>query len=918
MPAVTESAEAQRPATPRARALPAPGSPEHLYLVDLSGYVFRAYHAIAPLSSTKGEPTHAVLGTANMIQKVVNERKPHSFAVAMDSKGPTFRHALDERYKAHRPAPPPDLSQQMKRCEEIVRAYNIPIYQVPGMEADDLIASVSRRAMEAKQKIIIVSSDKDLMQLVHDDDDRVLLWDSMRDKVYGAGEVKEKWGVLPSRLRDLLALVGDSSDNIPGVPGVGPKTAADLLATYGSLDGIFANLDKITKAKLKEVLRTHEADARISYELVGLKRDIPVEWDDERLVYGKPDVPELRRLFTELEFTRFLDMFRPTEMQNREFGMLLTRNELEAFAARARSAKKLVLTLETTPADGDGMRAACIGLGLSSAPGEGLYLPLTHRYLGAPKQLGWDVVREVLGPLFADVGVVKVGHDLKRDELIVLRQGMSLDGPIFDTMLAGYLLDPEAKSALADVAEKELGAPLVTYAASTSKQRGAVEFDEIEVEKATEFAAAAVEACASLEARFRSRVEAEGLGRLMNEVELPLSRVLAEMERTGVLVDTKRLEVIGKRAEGELAALEAKAKELAGKDFSVRSRDQLEKILFDDLKLPVLKRTPKGGRSTDASVLEELAEQHELPKTICEYREIDKLKGTYVDALPRAILPETGRIHTTYEQAVAATGRLSSQNPNLQNIPIRTALGREIRSAFVAPPGHVILAADYSQVELRLLAHLSHDEGLIAAFRNGEDVHVHTASLIFDVPKESVTKVMRGQAKTVNFGVIYGMGEAALAKQTGVTRAEAARFIEAYFTRYAGVKRFMDETIAKGRAGEAVRTLLGRRRFLPNLHSANRGLRMEAERVAKNTPIQGTAADLMKIAMVKLGARPSVPGASGVRMVMTVHDELVFEVPLEHVEKTGQFVSEAMASAMTLDVPLVVDVGQGESWADAH
>jgi DNA polymerase-1 len=392
------------------------------------------------------------------------------------------------------------------------------------------------------------------------------------------------------------------------------------------------------------------------------------------------------------------------------------------------------------------------------------------------------------------------------------------------------------------------------------------------------------------------------------------------MERTGVLIDTARLEVIGKRAEGELAALEAKAKELAGREFSVRSRDQLESILFDELRLPVLKKTPKGGRSTDASVLEELAEQHELPRVICEYREIDKLKGTYIDALPRAILPETGRIHTTYEQAVAATGRLSSRDPNLQNIPIRTALGREIRSAFVAPPGYVILAADYSQVELRLLAHLSQDPELLRAFRSGEDVHVHTASLIFDVPKEAVTKVMRSRAKTVNFGVIYGMGEAALAKQTGVTRAEAARFIDAYFTRYAGVKRFMDETVRKGHSGEAVRTLLGRRRLLPNLHSANRGLRTEAERIAKNTPIQGTAADLMKLAMVKLGARPdgTADGVSGVRMILTVHDELVFEVPTARVEETGAFVREVMANALELDVPLVVDVGHGANWAEAH
>jgi DNA polymerase-1 len=912
-----KSATSANPApteTTRASVLPPPGSEEHLYLVDLSGYVFRAYHAIAPLSSSKGEPTHAVMGTVNMLQKVVNERRPHLFAVAMDSRGPTFRHALDERYKANRPAPPPDLSQQMRRCEEIVRAYNIPIYRTDGMEADDLIASVAHRAMEAGLRIIIVSSDKDLMQLVHDADDRVLLWDSMRDKVFGAKEIKEKWGVSPSRLRDLLALVGDSSDNVPGVPGVGPKTAADLLATHGSLEGVFANLPAITKAKLKESLVTHEADARLSYALVGLKADLPVPWEPDRLRYGQPDVAELRRLFTELEFTRLLEQFRPTEPTKRELGMLLTREDLERFAAKARETRLLVLGLEATSQEA--MRAAAFGLSLSSAPGEGFYLPLSHRYLGAPKQLGWDAVRQVLGPLLVDASIKKVGHDLKQDELLLGRQGMALDGPLFDTMLASYLLDSETGTALKEVFQRELGEPLVTYGEVASKARGAaVEFDEIEVERATQFAAAKVLACAALAQRFEPRIVSEGLESLLFDVELPLSRVLAEMERTGVLVDTARLEVIGKRAEGELAALEAKAKELAGRDFAVRSRDQLENILFDDLKLPVLKKTPKGGRSTDASVLEELAEQHELPKVICEYREIDKLKGTYVDALPRAILPATGRIHTTYDQAVAATGRLSSRDPNLQNIPIRTALGREIRSAFVAPPGHVILAADYSQVELRLLAHLSQDPELLRAFRDGEDVHVHTASLIFDVPKGEVTKVLRSRAKTVNFGVIYGMGEAALAKQTGVSRAEAAKFIEAYFTRYAGVRKFMDETVQRARSGDAVRTLLGRRRFLPNLHSANRGLRTEAERVAKNTPIQGTAADLMKLAMVKLGARPAPPG---VKMVMTVHDELVFEVPSDRVEETGALVRGVMANAMKLDVPLVVDVGYGPNWAEAH
>jgi DNA polymerase-1 len=899
---------------PPPAALPPPKSEKHLYLIDLSGYVFRAYHAIAPLSSSKGEPTHAVMGTVNMLQKVVNGRRPHLFAVAMDSKGPTFRHALDERYKAHRPPAPPDLAQQMRRCEEIVRAYNIPIYQVDGMEADDLIASVVVRALAAGVDVVIVSSDKDLMQLVRDDDDRVVLWDSMRDKVYGAREVREKWGVPPSQLRDLLALVGDSSDNIPGVPGVGPKTAADLLAAYGSVNGVYANIEKVTKAKLKEALVAHEADARLSFELVGLRGDLDVAWDARHLTYGEPNVPELRRLFQELELSRLLDQFRPTTPMRREFTLVVTREGLEGFAARAREKKLLAVHLEATSTES--MRAACLGVSLSSGPGEGVYVPLSHRYLGVPKQLDWAAIREVLGPLLVDPEVQKVGHDLKFTEVVLERNGLTIRGPIFDTMIAGYLLDPEAGTTLKEGGERELGVDLVTYADAATKGRGAqVDFEEIEVERATQFAAAAVETCATLAERFGPRIESEGLGPLMRDVELPLSRVLAQMEMTGVLVDVARLEGIGRRAEGELATLEAKAKQIAGRDFSVRSRDQLEKILFDDLKLPVLKRTPKGGRSTDASVLEELADKHELPRVICEYREIDKLKGTYIDALPRVINPATGRIHTCFDQAVAATGRLSSRDPNLQNIPIRTPLGREIRSAFVAPSGHVILAADYSQVELRLLAHLSQDAELVEAFRSGEDVHVRTASLIFDVPMGEVTKVMRGRAKTINFGVIYGMGDSALAKQTGVTRDEAARFIDAYFTRYAGVRRFMDETIAKARSGEAVRTLLGRRRFLPNLHSANRGLRMEAERIAKNTPIQGTAADLMKLAMVKLG--PS-PAAKGVKMVLTVHDELVFEVPALHVETAGAFIREAMQDAMHLDVPLVVDVGHGPSWADAH
>ena len=911
-------------------SLPAPASDKHLYLIDLSGYVFRAYHAIAPLSSSKGEPTHAVMGTVNMLQKVVTVRKPHYLAVAMDSRGRTFRHELDERYKAHRPEAPPDLAQQMARCEELVRAYNIPVYQRDGMEADDLIATVTKRAVAAGLGVVIVSADKDLMQLVHDDDDRVVLWDSMRDKVFGPQEVEEKWGVRPSLLHDLLALVGDTSDNIPGVPGVGPKTACDLLKAYGSLDGVYANVASITKAKLKASLEAHEADARVSYELVTLRDDLEIAWDLPKLRYGDPDVPELQRLFTELEFHRMLDQWRsamPVAVVARELSTVTTRPALEALVAEARGTKSLAIDLELTRPEP--LRAEVIGLSLSTGAGKGAYVPISHRYLGVPKQLSWAEVKEVLQPLLVDPDVQKAGHDLKHTELVLglPQYGATLSGPTFDTMLAGYLLDPEASSTLTDTAQRELKVQLPIFGAvaaatpdkpKAKRPSGPALFDELEIERATPFAATKVETIARLAEGFAPRLETEGMSALFRDVEMPLSHVLLDMERTGVLVDIAQLAVIGKRAEAELVALEARAKTLAGRDFSIRSRDQLETILFDELELPVLKRTPKGGRSTDASVLEELAEQHELPRVINEYREIDKLKGTYVDALPRVVDPRTHRIHTTYEQAVAATGRLSSRDPNLQNIPIRTALGREIRSAFVAPPGHVILAADYSQVELRLLAHLSGDPKLVEAFRAGEDIHLRTASLIFDVAPEAVTKEMRNQAKTINFGVIYGMGEVALAKQTGVSRPDAARFIEAYFARYEGVRTFMDRTILKANQDQSVRTLLGRRRFLPNLHSANRILRAEAERLAKNTPIQGTAADLMKVAMVKLVKEGVLAKLPGVKMILTVHDELVFEVPIGLENETGDRVRETMVSSMSLDVPLVVDVGWGANWAAAH
>ncbi len=932
------------PAGPSAR-LPEAGAADVLYLVDLSGYVFRAYHALPPLSSTKGEPTHAVLGTVNMLQKVVAEKRPHLFAVAMDSKGRTFRHEVDARYKATRPAPPPDLSQQMARVEEIIRAWDVACFARDGFEADDLIASVAAKALAEGWRVVIVSADKDLMQLVRDQDDRVVLWDSMRDRVYGPREVREKLGVPPGQVRDFLALTGDTSDNVPGVPGVGPKTAADLLAQFGSIEALYAGIDGVSKPKLRESLKTHEPDARVSQRLVTLDASSPIAWDRSKLLWGGADIVALRRIYSELEFGRQLDQLDalasyaahdgddaaglspraegpgehrapppPPAPIPRVSDVVLDLEALDRVLAAARARKAIGVAVAATREDA--MRAHAFGLALSSEPGRAHYVPLSHRYLGAPKQLDWASVRDRVAPLLADPAIAKVGHDLKRTAIVLARMGAPFVGPTFDVLVGAYLLDPESPNGLKELARRELGVVLPRFDETPAKTRGpAPAFDELEVEAAATFAGAEAELPLALAERLEPRLVTERLDALMRDVEEPLESVLAAMEMRGVLVHVPTLARIGARMEEQLRELEGACKELAGRDFVVRSRDQLEKILFDELKLPVVKRTPKGGRSTDADVLEALCEHHDLPKKLLEFRELDKLKGTYVDALPKFVNPATGRIHTRFDQAVAATGRLASSDPNLQNIPIRTEIGRGIRAAFVAPPGHVILSADYSQIELRVLAHLSQDAELVDAFATGADVHVRTASLVLDKPRDQVTPDERRAAKTINFGVIYGMGDSALAKQLGVPREQAARFTAAYFQRYAGVARFMERAVDTARQGEAVRTLLGRRRFLPNLHSANRALRFEAERIARNTPIQGTAADILKLAMIRLGVDGAVPHA---RMVLTVHDELVFEVPAEHAKDAAETIRDRMANAMKLEVPLLVDVGWGHSWADAH
>ncbi len=912
------------------------GAADVLYVIDLSSYMLRAYHAIAPLSNASGEPTHAVYGTVTMLERLVRERQPRFLAVAMDSGRITFRKEIYDAYKANRPAAPDDLKSQMARCEQIVRAFSIPILKQDGVEADDLIACAVKRAHAQNMKVVIVAADKDLMQLVSED---VIMWDTMRDRVFGPAEVEERFGVKVSQLRDLLALMGDSSDNIPGVPHIGPKTARDLLVEFGTLEGIYAGLETIKKKACRETLVQHKDEAFLSQRLVTLREDCPIDFDLPALRYGGRDVQRLRELYTELEFIRQLKALDAEELGSdgapapgadgarsaREakkatpprapteivYTAVLDRDALVNLAAELRQAGRFALLSTNTSLRPNAVLA---GLAVCASAGRAFYVPVSHRYVGAPQQVTLADVTEILGPLLLDPTIKLVSHDAKRATVRLADAGLPLRGIEFDSEIASYLLDPESSHALEAVAERELGVPLATYESLTKKARGQqLDFEAVAVDEALAYAAAQADICYRLWQHLGPRIQDEALGSLLDDVELPLSEVLVDMERRGVLVDIARLSELGKVCQATLERLEQEAHRIAGRPFNVSSPRQLETLLFDECGLKPLKRT-KTSRSTDAATLEALAEEHELPKVILEHRQVAKLKGTYIDALPSLVNPKTGRIHTRWEQAVAATGRISSTDPNLQNIPIRTELGRLIRGAFIARAGYQIVSADYSQIELRVLAHLSQDAVLLDAFRTGQDIHTRTAMEIFEVPAEGVTREMRTKTKAVNFGVIYGQGDSGLAKSIGIPRNEAANFIAAYFRRYEGVRRFMQSTLESARDSETVRSLLGRRRLVPDIKSGNRAKRLAAERIAMNMPIQSSAADLLKLAMLKL--RESV--TPGSEMILTVHDELVFEVPDAEVELAKERIKQAMENVYPLDVPLLVEIGNGPNWNSAH
>ncbi|MEI8256656.1 MAG: DNA polymerase I, partial [Deltaproteobacteria bacterium] len=739
--------------------LPPPGDARTLYVLDLSGFVFRAYHALPPLSNSSGEPTHATLGVANMLARLVKDQKPVYLAVAMDSKSDkSLRKAMYPEYKATRPPAPPDLAVQMARCREIVEAYAIPVLQQEGYEADDLLAACVREARSHGLHTVLCTADKDLMQLVGDD---VVMWDAMRNRVFGPDEVKEKWGVGPERVRDLLALMGDTSDNVPGVQGVGEKTAARLITEYGSLDGVYANIDKV-KGKLRENLARDEQSARLSYDLVGLEHDLPVALDLEKLKYGGWDAPALRTLLLHLEFTKLANavtvepgahaVATAHAVSSAPTPVFTLTQPAAATATTSSIEASLPLRYETVLTDealseavsacmtarrmsvgvmadhGEAMRARLVGIALSWAPRQAVYIPIGHRVIGDPRQLARTAVFARLAPLLADASVAKVAHDVKFDEIVLRRAGLPVNGWAFDTMLASYLCDPERHThRLDEIALAELNHTMASLDGALKRERGkTLTIDEVDIATVTRLAAERADLTRTLSERLAASLEEAQLTSLLRDLEMPLTHVLAHMEETGVLVDAAMLRTLSVEFGVEIDRLEKKLHELAGHDFNVNSPRQLETVLFDEMHIKSVKRT-KTSRSTDHEVLEELSEDHEIARRVIEHRQLTKLRGTYLDALPALVNPTTGRIHTTYSQAVAATGRLSSNNPNLQNIPIRSEQGGRIREAFVASPGRVILSADYSQIELRVLAHLSHDPILVDAFQKNEDIHTRTA-----------------------------------------------------------------------------------------------------------------------------------------------------------------------------------------------
>lgn len=894
-----------------------------LYLIDGYALIYRSYFAFArnPLRTSSGEETGATFGMANFLVKLLDERQPDYLGVILDSREPTFRHQQFPDYKATREKMPDELKAQLPRIQQLFKAFRVPVLEIPREEADDVIGTLARRGAEGGLDVFIVSGDKDFYQLI---DDHVKLLNPGRGGVAAVGEevvdvtnAADKFGVGPDQVTDILGLMGDSSDNIPGVPGVGIKTARKLVTEWGSVEELYANLDQAGTPKLRQRLTEHRDAALMSKDLVTIRTDVEVELDLNALRLEEPDTIRAGELFAELEFQPLLQRFGGRDSQvlaEARYRVVETGAALDELAAELSATERWTVDVETTSLDP--LTAEIVGLAFGVAPGQARYVPVGDT---RERSVSLAQVVSTLGPLLEDPEQAKIGHNVKYDMLVLDNHGISLDGVRADTKLAAYLLDPARRSYSLDVLALELlGHKTTTYEEVTKPagDKEALPLIDVDVEAVANYACEDADVTLRLAERLLPELEDKGLMELFVTVELPLIRVLADIERHGVALDRDFFVAMSERMSAELETIERECYILAGEEFNLNSPRQLSSILFEKLELPVIKRT-KTGYSTDAEVLETLATEHDLPRRLIEYRELAKLKSTYVDALPAATHPVTGRLHTNWNQTVTSSGRLSSSDPNLQNIPVRTPLGREIRRGFVpSEDGWVLFVSDYSQIELRILAHLSQDENLLAAFRSGRDIHRETSALVFGLDPADVDSDLRNRAKEVNFGVVYGMGPFGLARRLGIPRDEAKAFIDGYFARFPGVKRFQEDTIARAREQGFVTTLFGRRRYLPEIGSKNFNIRSFAERVAINSPIQGTAADVLKVAMIRIHERLNSEPLRA-RMLLTVHDELVFEVERDASDALEALVREEMEGAIDLDVPVVVETGIGSTWYDA-
>ncbi len=886
-----------------------------LYLIDGTAYVYRAYHAIRGLTNSKGLPTNAVFGFTRMLLKLIQDRSPEYVVMLFDAKGPTFRHERYPEYKANRPPMPEDLSIQIPLIKKIVQGFRLPEFEQPGFEADDLIGTLSRMAAAAGFSVIMVTGDKDFIQLVTD---KSIIWDPMKDETIDQAAVRQKFGVEPHQMVDVMGLSGDAVDNIPGVPGIGQKTALSLIQAFRSMNELYDKVDSITKKKQKENLVQFKEQAYLSRGLVKIKTDVPLTCDLEDFMIQAPDNAMLSQLFKELEFRQLQQAFPvKTDLRQKDYAAISNRDELSDLVARLETFELIALDTETTSQNP--MQAELVGFSFSMKPDEAFYIPCAHDYADAPEQLDLIEVLNQLKPVFENPKIKKVGQNIKYDWLVLVRNGIDLQGVIFDTMLASYLINPSKRAhSLDQIALDFLDHKTITYADVVGKGKKDRGFGQVPIEKAIPYACEDADITLLAKNVLQPKLEEIGLFDLFNKVEMPLVPVLMRMEQTGVSVDTEKLLELSKSFEQRLEGLESRIFAVAGEEFNVKSSQQLGHILFEKLKLPVQKKTrKKTGYSTDVNVLTVLARHHELPALILEHRTLAKLKSTYADALMDLINPETGRIHTSYNQTVTVTGRLSSSDPNLQNIPIRTDDGREIRRAFIPRKGWYLVSADYSQVELRILAHYSDDEILIQAFLDNEDIHARTAAEVFQADPSSITPGLRRQAKAINFGIIYGMSAYGLSQQLGISQKMAKTYIDNYFARYQGVRRYMDHIIKEASRDKKTSTLLGRIRFLPDINSPNRNVRQFAERTAINTPIQGSAADLIKLAMIRIDTAFSEKNLRSA-MLLTVHDELVFEVPPDELEEVKTLVKDLMEGVWELKAPLKVNVEWGRNWAEVH